>query len=452
MRSFKSYAVAVLFLASCATDEEGRDNGILVTSEEQTNMRTPAEAMQIAQGAVSIFDDGPIQKSTGENNHLPRTIDYADGVKCITASQAVPSCGDTLMYVVNYTDNQGFAVVSASRNTEELLAVTENGHYNPDGTTIDNPGFRMFMEMAEDYVSNAILRHPPHKDTTRTDTFGLGFKVFMWDTTYSQVNIEPKVKVQWYQVQPEGWYCSNGHCGCAITAAAQAMSYYRFPSSIKLNYSGAPNTVTNLFWEGILAQHKHSNYQETITCSCNHEIHKQIGYLCRQLGKSSNSNYSNPLQTGTTINNIRTTLKNLGYTVSETQSYTNSAVLSNVNLDRILLVGGKTSTDAHMWLIDGCQQKTMIVKVYLVDPTYPVCDITTLRETYSTLLKDLVHINWGWGGVDNGYYNNNVFNTAQCATKDQKQNSAGETYTGEVGHTSNHSFSELNYFTIYHTH
>ncbi|MBP3774099.1 MAG: hypothetical protein ILA34_01965, partial [Bacteroidaceae bacterium] len=63
MRSFKSYAVAVLFLASCATDEEGKDNGILVTSEEQTNMRTPAEAMQIAQGAVSIFDDGPIQKS-----------------------------------------------------------------------------------------------------------------------------------------------------------------------------------------------------------------------------------------------------------------------------------------------------------------------------------------------------------------------------------------------------
>ena len=108
-----------------------------------------------------------------------------------------------------------------------------------------------------------------------------------------------------------------------------------------------------------------------------------------------------------------------------------------------------------MWLIDGCQQKTMIVKVYLVDPNYPVCDITTLRETYSTLLKDLVHVNWGWGGVDNGYYNNNVFNTTQCATKDNQKNSAGESNNESqpVGSTNkNQTFSELNYFTIYHTH
>ena len=415
MRSFKSYAVAVLFLASCATDEEGKDNGILVTSEEQTNMRTPAEAMQIAQGAVSIFDDGPIQKSTGENNHLPRTIDYADGVKCITASQAVPSCGDTLMYVVNYTDNQGFAVVSASRNTEELLAVTENGHYNPDGTTIDNPGFRMFMEMAEDYVSNAIRRRPPgDKDTTRRDTFGLGFKVFMWDTTYTKVQIPPKITVAWGQENPEGRFCPNHIAGCVNTAAAQAMTYFRHPKSLQLTYAGRDSSSVTLDWDRICTHKKSANWSALVNNDdCSDYAHRMIAYLCRQLGQLSNSDYSNSNQTGATFDGLRTSLMKLGYTVSNISDYATECCLQPLKENKLILMGGfmvdgEGNKVGHMWVVDGCDYIKMNVHTYLIDPSNPLVPRED-RGITTTSIKKMNYINWGWCGDANGYFDDGVF-------------------------------------------
>ena len=58
-----------------------------------------------------------------------------------------------MLYIVNYADEQGFAVISANRQAEGLLAVVEQGAYGVDGKYYtDNLGFTAFMEQAETYT------------------------------------------------------------------------------------------------------------------------------------------------------------------------------------------------------------------------------------------------------------------------------------------------------------
>ncbi len=59
---------------------------------------------------------------------------------------------DTLMYVFNYDNNQGYALVSTNLATEPLIAVTEQGHLDPSQET-DNPGLKLYLEMAKQYVA-----------------------------------------------------------------------------------------------------------------------------------------------------------------------------------------------------------------------------------------------------------------------------------------------------------
>lgn len=43
------------------------------------------------------------------------------------------------LYVFNFTDEKGYAIMSGDRSTPSLIALTESGSLNP-GDIIDNPG------------------------------------------------------------------------------------------------------------------------------------------------------------------------------------------------------------------------------------------------------------------------------------------------------------------------
>ena len=54
---------------------------------------------------------------------------------------------DTLMYIINYDDNEGFALVSADKRTTSVLAIIDEGSMKPEFLmNTDNPGFNILME------------------------------------------------------------------------------------------------------------------------------------------------------------------------------------------------------------------------------------------------------------------------------------------------------------------
>ncbi|MDO4995172.1 MAG: Spi family protease inhibitor [Bacteroidales bacterium] len=85
-----------------------------------------------------------------------RCVDYNNGIYCITKKNLVNSIQhsiDTLLYVINFEDNQGYAIVSAVDGQEHLLAITEQGHYTPQQKSV-HEGVDLFIERAVKYVEN----------------------------------------------------------------------------------------------------------------------------------------------------------------------------------------------------------------------------------------------------------------------------------------------------------
>ena len=60
--------------------------------------------------------------------------------------------------MVNFANDGGFAIIAADRNCDDVLAVTESGHYDPEAGT-DNPGLQIFMERAVGYASEMAERN-----------------------------------------------------------------------------------------------------------------------------------------------------------------------------------------------------------------------------------------------------------------------------------------------------
>lgn len=149
---------AAMGLASCSNDEifEATANVAEESAQEvDFSRRSYSEALQIAQNSIAMIQDSA---AVTRGEEVGRTLNLESGVKtyCQKTTRANgASANDTLIYVFNFNDNKGFAVVSANRATEGLLAVVENGSYDPNSKWIDSYALEC-LENAKEYVANAV--------------------------------------------------------------------------------------------------------------------------------------------------------------------------------------------------------------------------------------------------------------------------------------------------------
>lgn len=133
---------------SCYNDE----NDLLINetiASSPSNLRTIEDAIDIAKKAKALAV--PVQTRSTTNKV------EIDDVVCINSLQTRAGVSlDTLLYIVNFKNENGFAVISANPNTkEDLLALIDNGHF--DEATNMSEGFKQFMDNAKQYVSSATL-------------------------------------------------------------------------------------------------------------------------------------------------------------------------------------------------------------------------------------------------------------------------------------------------------
>lgn len=413
----RHYKIIVLLLSVFAlitgctnnVDDVFTNNNSTTSLKGSSNLRSYSEALEIAQNAISILDKNGQQTRSGYS----RTVDFKEQAITICAGNRIStrSSGsngnDTLMYVFNYTDNNGFAVVSADKGTEGLIAVTESGHYDPSDTT--DTGFRRYMTAAKYYIMANQA-----KAKTEPDRAPKGF-FFEYDTI-GVTNIAPRINVKWGQTGHEGQFCSNNHSGCTITAVAMIMSYFEYPTGIYLTYNEAPFFYRSLNWSGmkdyVINRIKINNqwyYHDVDTCT--NENHKSIGYLCRQLGELTNSFYGGD-GTETSAQGIRNIIAYLGYTVGDYSSYQN---LANTNTLQTLLSEGKlifmrgeNNYYTHAWAIDGYYGYIIRSRYYEYGFTNGHPDPPILMDE-QFITYQYNHINWGLDGYNNGYFNDGVF-------------------------------------------
>lgn len=400
--------LVIILLAACT----GHDDNLGENINEQGELPLPSkslirsvdDAMVIAQQSLTMLD----KATTRTDNGSKRKIDLTNGIKTIVSNSTTRAEGsgkDTLMYVFNFEDSEGFAIVAAPRNVEGLLAVTEKGHYDLEHSS-EIEGFEMYMDMAERYVRNRIS----------DPIIQLIDSIVCIGHSY----VGPYVTVRWGQSLPEGEFCPNGIAGCANTALAQIMSYYQYPHGIDLTYPGADKITQQLNWSAMKSHPTgHSQWNCSVTDSA---THTSIGRLCRQLGEMTNSEYYNDpfyYGTGTDSTYIRSTMASLGYQTSSWVNYSESFIRNNLNDGKPMFIGGDNYYGAHAWVVDGYDNVTYQYRTY----AHPYGTIIWWVDSYGdTFTNYLYHFNWGWYGENNGYYNANVFDVSAVQFPDTNNN------------------------------
>lgn len=97
-------------------------------------------------------------------NTLVNIWDKNDTVRQLGHIEPLAYLGDTLLYVVNYKDNQGWRIVSGDRRTTSVLASAEDGSFQLKGI---NPGVGNWLVELADNIS--ALKQTGEQDTTMGD-------------------------------------------------------------------------------------------------------------------------------------------------------------------------------------------------------------------------------------------------------------------------------------------
>lgn len=114
--------LSVLILA-CACNKE-QTVGVV---EEATSVSNPYKlSLDDALASLGGFLSGDAATKAGLSGKVPGKIDYLRSNDVATKSATV-SLPDTLLYLVNFDDSEGYALLSADKRVTPVLAVVEEG-------------------------------------------------------------------------------------------------------------------------------------------------------------------------------------------------------------------------------------------------------------------------------------------------------------------------------------
>lgn len=408
-------ALAGLGFVACTSDDDVLNRlDENVTADSNPRLRTEAEAIEIAIGNLGMIDRA-VPRSRAASDIVADVSVIGSKVKSRNGAT-----NDTLLYAVNFKNNEGFALVPASRKADPLLAICEKGNYSP-GCEKLNPGFGIYMNIAEKRLTDleTVSDEPTLNTGDKDSEFVPEFKPYDGDNTRPLetketsdtswiCRIAPRIQVKWgQQGNVYARYAPNDYAGCAPVAMAQTMSYFKYPSKIAVTFPDAPISELNLDWDYMMM---HNGYWG---CNCymyNYaQNHEMIAVLMRQLGQIAQSDYTKSNGTETFTSKTRDTLKKLGLSVSDISDYKpgkTADIADGIILMRGDCLGKNNKLEGHIWIIDGVKRFVSIHKCY-------VRENSGQKWTVMNESKDILHfnhINWGWYGNQDGWFNDGVFN------------------------------------------
>lgn len=305
MKSFKFFLITALvsiMSSGCSSDEplvSIKQNEDIV--KFNLNKRTPQEAIKLVNSLSS--GDNTFSRS-GESKVIDK-----DALKVIYNTTSRSESSDTLIYAVNYADNQGFVLVSANKSTEPILAIVDEGTFNEDRPK-DNEPFEMFLNQAKNYAISGKIDSTLINRPIKPEDLTMAWKT---DTIENYYCTDPLIKGKWNQGWPANKYTPNSVAGCTPLAVAQAMSYVRPFNQLNLTFPEKGNkTITPLDWDAI-SNHTSTlftSYENThfYECNASDEAHEQIACLVREIGNVFGSSYKidniEGNATGTPLKNV----------------------------------------------------------------------------------------------------------------------------------------------------
>ena len=332
------------------------------------------------------------------------------------------------LHVINY-QNGGFAILSAERSAEPVLAFSDEGQFQTDN--LPN-GIKGWVEDNQTVMEQLRTQSPTARSARKASaTSGVD-----WDNMLAMTGLirrgsnpnargpidgpichtcppdpnpdpcdkfwlgesrGPYTKTTWDQsggsfLWPYNYSAHNkALAGCGPVAMGQLMAFFQYPTS-----------YTNPFYPGATRSVAWSTVPDN-------QSNFSTADLLRNTADACFVTWGGPGQeTSTKPENIAKALKNnFGYkNVSYYESYKYSDLFMALNSGIPVIMRGKgagSSDNGHIWVCDG----------------YKI-----IHSSCATSTTYYWRMNWGWGGEKNGYYSDSytmlIEQTNQGTTKDPK--------------------------------
>ena len=286
---------------------------------------------------------------------------------------------DTIMYVVNLKNDNGYILVPVDQRIPGILAYIEHGSLSPLDR-IENDGFKLFLDGVKKLLAN---RFPGENNNPIPGNDTMPWAI---DTIYA-----PLLTTKWGQQYPFNVSCPtfNGNysvAGCVAIATAQIIAYHESPESYNNHFFN---------WETIKLDSV-PLYSMDIG---------SVAQLIADIGRIVHMNYTDTLSTANSIY-VAECLDSLGYHHVGLVDYDYNTCMEEFNNSRPVYIKGRPHDRVvgHAWIIDGGIVRSVHLGMFL-----PGGGLGFSR----TNIQRLVHCNWGMNGDKDGYFLSDVFDTEQ---------------------------------------
>ena len=299
---------------------------------------------------------------------------------------------DTLFYIVNFSNNGGYALVNANSPYKEIVAYVEDGNLTPD-SVIDNPGYRHFLKgfaVNQNRLMDSTY-HPFPIDTNQVvkpDFPGDPYvSIYEWRTVKTK---KPLLMTQWGQGKPYNrFFKVNGKVPDIVVATSQIVAFHQYPASFE---------ELSLLWNFILAHRQPSSFEEEVN----------IAKLVKKIGSIEMTCTDSLYHSSYFFDDVEDCFRQFGYDCSFNYYDLDSCVMDLNNSIPVLINGKDIPTAIRFsWVIDGYVKRQLYFLV---------------TNQYYPDVKYYMHCNWGRDGKDNGYF----LNEALCPNNKSFINSSDD--------------------------
>ena len=367
MKKLLTIATLSVMLCACSSDdgtlkfESGQDQKTVIS------IRTPEEAIAVAGQFAAL-------NSKSNSRSESKTVD-ASSLKILGSTSSSRSQADTLIYAVDFADNEGFILISANKSTEPILAFIDEGNYD-ESASVENEGYKYFEEAAKDYVAGAPSRLPLNPGPEDYRLIEYVDSITVYNSSGS------RVQVKWDQYWPQNMFCPNKIAGCGPLAITMVMTYIKPATSLSLTFPERPYDHLDIDWAEIVKHNKSLGIKNPTdieiashynNCGASDDVHVKLGALIREIGYRGNCFYEDN-GTGMWTSDAKMMLDQMipgqdGEYAQPSQFY------DKLSSKGVGFVYGSAGTSAHFWVADGVANIThVITRYYNYNPKTKECD------------------------------------------------------------------------------
>lgn len=420
--------VALFCLVGCAKiSETVSTEDVYSFANENSTFRSEKECIEEIE---SLWDDvyGVKTKSA---KRFPEIINTVLVSSPVTKASEVK---DTIAFLFNFSDDQGFALVRAQRNAAPIVALTDSGNLeeikllNDDASFEDNGEKIMYGLLRRELFSPKdttfiITPHYPTRDSSHISTGA-------W---YTDASAGPLVHVKWGQAYPFNKYMPTSNyedhdlstqykgrypAGCTIIATAQIMVTTQHPSVFSTLICGRYlSSMTGISTYSNYTNYKWYNYDTNVTDSLDRARMDGAADMIRTIASRINASYSQN-GTGAWPENAMNMLiqddasfYGSPHGQSYEPEYNGYDILYNFLSDGkpMPMWGWRGYTDpdgtihtqsGHTWVMDGYLNRHRHLSNGQIESQH------------------LIHFNWGWQGRCDGYFSQGVVDLTQRVMRD----------------------------------